>query len=99
MLVSSFLERDPLSAVLFLVKKSLSLFSNHQTYVAQTYHDEKRCLGLAGTAVSAGHGKLEGGEENEIKDSLCICQILVLFRCLLFGSLLSSFSGGSAQTY
>ena len=55
MLVSSFLERGPLSAVLFLVKKSLSLFNNHQPYVAQTYHDENGCLGLGGTAVSAWH--------------------------------------------
>lgn len=75
-LVSSFLERGPLSAVLFLVKKSFSLFNNHQPYVAQTYRDEKSCLGLWG---SAGHGKLERGEEeNEIKDSLCFCQIFSL---------------------
>lgn len=44
-------------------QKILEPFNNHQPYVAQTYHDEKRCLGLAGTAVSAGHGKLEGERE------------------------------------
>lgn len=63
-------------------QKILQPFNNHQPYVAQTYRDEKSCLGLWG---SAGHGKLERGEEeNEIKDSLCFCQIfsLPLFACL-----------------
>lgn len=57
-------------------QKILQPFNNHQPYVAQTYRDEKSCLGLWG---SAGHGKLERGEEeNEIKDSLCFCQIFSL---------------------
>lgn len=77
MLVSSFLERAPLSAVLFLVskKKSLSLFNNHQPYVAQTHHDERGAVWDFRALQSQHDIGSKREKENEIKDCLCICQI------------------------
>lgn len=61
--VQLFRKGPSVCSVIFSEKKILGPFNNHQPHVAQTYHDEKRCLGLAGTAVSAGQGKLEGERE------------------------------------
>lgn len=53
-LASGLFRKGPLlSAVLFLVSKILEPFNNRQLYAAQTYHDERSCLGFAGDAVSA----------------------------------------------
>lgn len=92
-------KKSPLSAVLFLVKKmKLNLFNDHQPYVAQTYHDEKNCLRLGGTAVSAGHGKFEE-KDNERQQRVCVLLAdLDFFHCLQLRSLFLS-SGGSAQMY
>lgn len=65
LLVSNRWERDLLSAVLFLVPphqkktktKTWHLF-NILPHEAQTHHDEKSCLGVVGSAVSAWHWKL-----------------------------------------
>lgn len=89
------LQKGPSVCSVIFSQKILEPFNNHQPYVAQTYHDEKSCLGLAGTAVSEGHGKFE---EKEIKQCACVWQILVFFHCLLLRRLFWS-SGGSAQMY
>lgn len=95
MLVSSFLERAPLSAVLFLVskKKSLSLFNNHQPYVAQTHHDERGAVWDFRALQSQHDIGSKREKENEIKDCLCICQI---FKSGFSGCRLQSRSSSSS---
>lgn len=91
MLQSILSERVPLSAMLFLVrkgkKKIFEPFNNHLLYVAQVYQEEKSCLGLAGTAVSAGreevgerNAEIKQREDTEFSLALSVCCLSSLYR-------------------